>query len=571
MSQRPAPSSLTGPAPFAGAVPAIFFHTDQIEGEGKDLVGRRSAGTGFLNGWLAHAGGAEIRALVETADHGRALEQLLRDRGEPRPLRVTALQGGGDFSAADCVFFPGPGYHGASWRRQRLGPQNCSLVGLTHTVSTRRIIEGLHALMSEPVEEWDAIICTSRAVQSVVARQFEMEADYFRQRFGARRVPQPQLPVIPLGIDAAAFVPRPGGREAIRQAQGVPEQAVVVMTMGRLSVVEKANPVPLLLALEEVARGLDRPVHLWLTGWASRPEEEALHREMAQLAPSVTVRLLDGRLPAIRRDVWAGADIFTLPSDSIQETFGLVPVEAMAAGLPVVMPDWDGFRDTVLHGETGFLVPTRMAPPGMGASLARRFGDRTDGYLHHLTLVQGHVQIDVPAYARALGALAGDATLRARMGAAGQWHVREHLDWSRVIPRYLDLARALAERRAGAVPTTPALRPGSPNPLEIDTFDLYAGYPSTTLSADTPLYPGREVGPEFLALIDHLSGRDLYRRHLVTIEVALRILAEVRAQPGLTVADLARRLGMERTAMGTASLSLAKSDALRLEEPPLRR
>ncbi len=571
MSQQPAPSSLSGSLPAAGPVPAIFFHPDQIEGAGKDLVGRRSAGTGFLNGWLAHAGGSEVRVVTDIPGHGRVLEDLLRERGEGRPIRATALQGGGDFSQAGCVFFPGPAYQGASWRRQRLGPQNCSLVGLTHTVSTRRIIEGFHALMSEPVEEWDAIICTSRAVRSVVARQFEAEADYFRQRFGATRVPQPQLPVIPLGVEAAAFAPRPGGREAMRASQGAPEEAVVVMTMGRLSVVEKANPVPLLLALQDVARGLDRPMHLWLTGWAGRPEEEALHREVAQLAPSVTVRVLDGRDPDIRRDVWAGADIFTLPSDSIQETFGLVPVEAMAAGLPVVMPDWDGFRDTVRHGETGILVPTRMAPPGMGATLARRFGDGSDAYLHHLTLVQGHVQIDVPAYARALGALARDAALRARMGAAGRRHVRDQLDWARIIPRYLDLARDLAERRAAAEPTTPPLRPGSPNPLEIDTFDLYADYPSAILTASTPLRPGREAGADYVALTDHLSGRDLYRRRLVTTEVALRILAEVTARPGTTVADLARQLGMEPSAVASAALSLAKADAIRLPEPTLRR
>ncbi|WP_210528621.1 glycosyltransferase family 4 protein [Rubellimicrobium arenae] len=558
------------PVPSSGSVPAIFFHPDQIEGAGKDLVGRRSAGTGFLNGWLAHAGGPEIRAVTETAEHGKAMARLLLDRGEGRPLRATALQGGGDFSDAGCVFFPAPGFQGATWRRQRLGPEKVSLVGLTHTVSTRRIIEGFHALMSEPVEPWDAIICTSRAVRSVVARQFEAEAQYFRQRFGATRVPQPQLPVIPLGVEAAAFRPRAGARAAMRAAQGTPDDAVVVMTMGRLSVVEKANPVPLMLALEQVAGTLGHPLHLWLTGWASRPEEEALHRDMAQLAPSVAVRLLDGRDPGIRRDVWAGADIFTLPSDSIQETFGLVPVEAMAAGLPVVMPDWDGFRDTVRHGETGLLVPTRMAPPGMGATLARRFGDGTDAYLHHLTLVQGQVQIDVPAYARALATLARDPGLRARMGAAGQEHVARHLDWSRVIPWYLDLAQDLAARRRAGGPTTPALRPAMPNPLEIDPFELYADYASSVIAADTPVHPGAPVGAEFLDTNDRLSGRLVYRRRISTPAIALRLLAEVAAHPGITVLDLARRLSLDPVSTASAVLMLAKADALRLPEPPLR-
>ena len=80
---------------------------------------------------------------------------------------------------------------------------------------------------------------------------------------------------------------RPGARQGFRAARGAPEDAVVVMTMGRLSVVEKANPVPLMLALEEVARDLGRPLLLWFTGWASRPEEAELHREAAQLAPFV--------------------------------------------------------------------------------------------------------------------------------------------------------------------------------------------------------------------------------------------------------------------------------------------
>jgi alpha-maltose-1-phosphate synthase len=219
--------------------------------------------------------------------------------------------------------------------------------------------------------------------------------------------------VIPLGIATADFAPRPGARARIRAAQGTPDDAVVVLTMGRMSVIEKANPLPLLLALEQVAERTGRAIHLWMTGWASRETEEALHHLAAEsLCRRVTVRFLDGRDPDNRRDVWAGADIFTLPADSIQETFGLVPVEAMAAGLPVVMPDWDGFRDTVLHGRTGFRIPTRMAPAGSGTELARRFAEGIDGYLQYLALVQAQVQIDVPAYAAAFEALAGSGFAR---------------------------------------------------------------------------------------------------------------------------------------------------------------
>ena len=48
----------------------------------------------------------------------------------------------------------------------------------------------------------------------------------------------------------------------------------------------------------------------------------------------------------------------------MQESFGLTPIEAMAAGLPRVISDWDGYRDSVNDGEDGFLIRTaRNRPP----------------------------------------------------------------------------------------------------------------------------------------------------------------------------------------------------------------
>ena len=75
---------------------------------------------------------------------------------------------------------------------------------------------------------------------------------------------------------------------------------------------------------------------------------------------SIPVSIVNGMDPELRFGVWQAADVFTSLSDSIQETFGLVILEAMASGLPVVASDWDGYRDLVIDGVTGFLVPTYM-------------------------------------------------------------------------------------------------------------------------------------------------------------------------------------------------------------------
>ncbi|NDV02515.1 glycosyltransferase family 4 protein [Pseudoroseicyclus tamaricis] len=544
---------------------ALYFHPDQIEGEGRDLVGRRSAGEGFLKAWVRHGPTGELGVLTETPTHAAALEKALSARDMPRALRSHALSSGGDLSALGTIFFPTPGYSSAPWARLRHGPASASFVGLTHTVSTRRIVESLHDLLTQPVEPWDAVICTSRAVKSVMEKHFQAEADYLRHRYGAARVPLPQLPVIPLGIHTEDFAPRPGAREEMRARHAAPDGAIVVLTMGRLSIAEKANPLPLFLALQRLAEA-GHDVHLWLTGWTDREAQEALHREgAAALAPGVTTTLVDGRNPQIRRDIWAGADIFTLPADSIQETFGLVPVEAMAAGLPVVMPDWDGFRDTVVHGETGLLVATRMAPPGAGAALGRRFAEGRDQYLQHLSLVQAQVQIDVPAYAEALAALAADPALRARMGAAARAHAAANLDWRAIIPRYLALADELGDRRAAAGP-----QPPRPSPLEGDPFALYAGYPSTTLRPETLVTPNGTPTEAQLEEIDRLSARLLYRRQTLPPARIAALCATLSAEGPMTVEALSRACDLALRPTIAAVLQLAKADLVRLPRPPLR-
>jgi starch synthase len=94
------------------------------------------------------------------------------------------------------------------------------------------------------------------------------------------------------------------------------------------------------LGLQAASRAPRRDVALILAGWfetdGKRKQIEALARETC---PDVLVYIVVGHDAEIRRRAWSAADLFSSLSDNIQEAFGLPPVEAMAAGLPVVITD----------------------------------------------------------------------------------------------------------------------------------------------------------------------------------------------------------------------------------------
>lgn len=550
------------------ALPAFYFHPDAVETKGKDLVGRRSAGQTALRGFLDHLAVDDIAVLTENQRGLDAFRALLADLGDTRPVQAATLSGLGDFSKFGTVFFPVPGFVSAAWRRQRFGANSCSLVGITHTVSTRRVIEQLHAMMLEPIEPWDAVICTSQAVRTVVQRQFDLSAEYIRRRFGATRVPQPQLPVIPLGIETAAFARSNDLRQEARAKFGAGPDDIVIMTMGRFTVGEKANPIPLYQVLQRLAEKSGRSVHLWQVGWANsdghrKPFEEG----PAVFCPSVQSRIIDGRDPWVRRAIWSGADIFTLPVDNIQETFGLVPVEAMAAGLPVVMPDWDGFKDTVIDQVTGYLVPTTMGRAGLGTQLARRFADGRDPYLGYLSLTSHAVVIDQDAYLSAFERLL-DPALRHRMGQAGVRHVRDNLDIRVIMGRYRLLAEDLAEQRRGVVPPKPDLSPTALSPIEVDPFDLYAGYPSRALGLQCVVRLRSMPDADQLARLDRLNGRDLYHRRAMAAVRMLPVATWLSHHGPSTVAQVAAGAGLSAAETEFSLLYLAKYGYVSLNSAP---
>lgn len=181
--------------------------------------------------------------------------------------------------------------------------------------------------------------------------------------------------------------------------------------------------------LVEAVRRLPAGLHPRLTVIGDGPERASLEAQIARddLGDRVTVR---GRVSeAELREAYAASNVLVLPSilDARGDTEGLgvVLLEAMSYGVPVIGSDLGGITDIVQNGETGLLVP-----PG-----------------------------DPDALAAALTRIAQDGGLARRLGEAGRKHVATVFGWPAIMAQWEE---CYASAAAAAGTRTGTARPAGP-------------------------------------------------------------------------------------------------------------
>lgn len=457
----------------------IYYHPEGYNTTSERLMGRHAAGEGFLRA-AAKSGATRLHCHADSEGSARHFaEQLARlgFRGQTGWVPLDRPAGIGDDG---CVFLPGPNLGDSAWQRAPVGERLYSLCGITHTTASHLAMSSITDLLVAPVRSWDALICTSLAVRDTVRHLLENQANHLRTRLGASRFELPQFPVIPLGVHAADYDFSENDKIAARAALGIASDEVVFLFVGRLAFHAKAHPQQMFTALERAAQG--RRVRLLQCGWYANAAIESAFDDAANaLCPSIAMQHVDGRDPLGRRHAWACSDVFISLSDNIQETFGLTPIEAMAAGLPLIVTDWDGYKDTVRDGIDGFRIATLTPAAGGGEDLAQRYAGGIDTYDAYCGYASQFTSVDPDALSQACQRLIGDPALRRQMGAAGRERARNQYDWAVIYRRYQTLWEELAERRRADPDMNPPLH-ALVRPDRADPFAAFAGYPTRQLS-----------------------------------------------------------------------------------------
>lgn len=465
---------------------AIYYTPEAYTTSGPKLMGRNAAGESFLRGFLSHSQASAFWAQVDKPEHAQHFAAAVSSFGRKEPVHAVSKGSLGALAKPGVVYYPGPSIGEHAFHRAAYGHGAWSLSGITHTTSSASAMDAIASLITAPVHPWDALICTSSAVKDNVTRLLQAQVDYLQARLGVSRVVLPQLPVIPLGIHTSDFAFSADQKAAARAALGVGPDTLVVLFMGRLSFHAKAHPLAMYQALELAAQTSGKSVVLVECGWHANEHIARAYADAARLAcPSVQVLTLDGRKPEDRQTAWAGADVFCSLSDNIQETFGIVPIEAMAAGLPVVVSDWDGYKDTVRDGVDGFRIPTIMPTAGLGGDLALRHALEVDSYDMYCGHTCSLVAVDVQAAAAAFEKLFTSPELRRQMGEAGRQRAQSIYDWKPIIGQYEALWAGLSEMRVAQGKDLAPLP--HPWPARMDPFHTFASYPTQTLTPQTVL------------------------------------------------------------------------------------
>lgn len=449
--------------------------------EGGPILGRTVANAAFLDALLRadpfdeyHFFLPDQRALTPLREHLERTAPAMTDNGRialmlretlPGRLADTAYH---CFHLSDCI----TSQPFLARMRNRLSERIFPITGPIHSLSYAGYPKAFLQHLWPGTTRRDAIVCTSTAGQRAVEGFFGQ----LREGFGISKAthPGPRLARIPLAVDADAYTP----------GQGKTDGPTRILVFGRISHHSKMDLVPLVRALHRLIQdGLDpQGIELVLAGWAE--QETHVLDTLTHLAANAGIPLKVALRPgeARKRKLFQEADVFVSIADNPQETFGITLVEAGAFGLPVVASDYDGYRDIVAHGKTGWLVPT-MGPaetPNVDLAAPLNFDNQ-----YHLSLAQT-TAVDVPTLAEALARLIRDPDMRTRMGAAGRDRVRSLFHWPAIIQQYTALWDELWKEPVEAGP----LR-DRPHPLAPEYGRIFGHYPTRTLGDGIKLSIGR--------------------------------------------------------------------------------
>lgn len=340
------------------------------------IVGRQVANSRFLRALLRHSRFDEFHFfLLSKKDAESFLDvygEILRDTGAQDRVRVfcrTELPM--QIQSVDYVIFHLGDHlrYFNSLCHLRNASGRFPVSAFIHSLNYPRDFSAYQEMVLGGVSPGDCIICSSSAGRETILRYLSQAARRLH-----KTPPSIRLEVIPYGIDGQVF--RGVSKREARERLGIGHGERIGIYVGRFSDYDKMDLFPLIQAFHMVYTP-GQPWRLVLAGSGHSMQYVEMLRLWARaLNVSGQVRFVVDPSEDEKVTWLKAADFFISPTDNFQETFGIALLEAMASGLPLVVSDFDGYRDLVREG-VGFRIRTTWADVDLPTPMAALMHDST--------------------------------------------------------------------------------------------------------------------------------------------------------------------------------------------------
>ncbi len=354
--------------------------------------------------------------------------------------------------------------------RNTFAPHIFPVTAVNHTVSYLEHAEKILTHIWQGCTPRDGVGCSSVASQTIIQSRY----NHVRKTYSLPKTwLEPKLKVIPLGVPEPEINSDQTLRDDLRNRINVDSETAVILLYGRINQMDKMDIRPLFCALRRIR--LEYPTLKFLLFIAgAMHENDPIKQQLLNLAKQwdIPLAIAENTSLNLKKQLFAAADFFVSPVDNIQESFGLTLVEAAQAGLPVIATDWNGYKETVVHGETGLLIPT-VAPadtPELDAVARALFNP-----FHQIMRAQ-QTAMHIPTLVDGIVKLASDPSLRQRMGKAAKERAAKLYTFDLIIDQWLDFWKELA--KAPISKKQESIYRKAKHPLALDFGKVFACYAS---------------------------------------------------------------------------------------------
>jgi D-inositol-3-phosphate glycosyltransferase len=388
-------------------------------------------------------------------------------------FQLRALQ-----AAKDLVMMtPNPGLRPLHDLRKKIRRPRTPMIGVVHSLHTHDAWETMLLNQCLPLQDFDSIFVSSDAGLEVCRQRLKCLRAGLKGTTKKAFSLENRFAKVPIGIEVEEAQSRLNDRGLSRQHFDLDKATVAILYFGRLCSKTKADLIPLLLVFADLLKEEDA-LHLFLAGDDTLGgQSKSLCSVVESLGISHKVTVIPDPSQTVRSQLMHAADIFVSPSDSIQETFGITLLEAMAAGLPTVVSNWSGYRDIVVDGVTGFLIPTCLSNFSADITYLRGSGNMLDD-----DLLASSTIVDMRSLRSALKYLVKHEDLRLEFGAAARARVISTFHWRKIISDYESIWSNLLSSAAAS-----PLKRGLASSLMPADTTLFRHYSTQSLDASTPI------------------------------------------------------------------------------------